>query len=92
MRRVLVTGGAGFLGSHLVARLRDEGIDPVVVRSRDFDLTDSLTATAGARLAFLYLSRTFPGRSDLPGQTFFTFTPGLTLGLSWRFTTRSVEK
>jgi uncharacterized caspase-like protein len=55
---------------------------------RDFDLTDSLTASAGARLAFLYLSRTFPGRSDLPGQNFFTFTPGLTLGLSWRFTAR----
>ena len=55
---------------------------------RDFDLNDSLTATAGARVAFLYLSRTFPGRSDLPGQNFFTFTPGLTLGLSWRFTAR----
>jgi GDP-L-fucose synthase len=38
--RVLVTGGAGFLGSHLVARLREGGLDPVVPRRREFDLTD----------------------------------------------------
>ncbi len=39
-RRVMVTGGAGLLGSHLVAALRRRGCrDPFVVRSRDFDLT-----------------------------------------------------
>ena len=37
--RALVTGGAGFLGSHLVKRLRSEGLDPVTARSADFDLT-----------------------------------------------------
>jgi GDP-L-fucose synthase len=36
---VLVTGGGGFLGSHLVERLRAEGRDPFVARRRDYDLT-----------------------------------------------------
>src|SRR2546423_3348948 len=37
--RVLVTGGGGFLGSHLVERLRAEGTEPFVARARDYDLT-----------------------------------------------------
>ena len=37
--RVLVTGGGGFLGSHLVERLRGEGTDPFVARRADYDLT-----------------------------------------------------
>jgi len=36
---VLVTGGGGFLGSHVVARLRADGVDPFVARRRDHDLT-----------------------------------------------------
>jgi GDP-L-fucose synthase len=36
---VLVTGGGGFLGSRLVERLRSEGLEPVVARRRDYDLT-----------------------------------------------------
>ena len=39
MSRVVVTGGGGFLGSHLVERLEGEGHDVVVARRRDYDLT-----------------------------------------------------
>jgi GDP-L-fucose synthase len=36
---VLVTGGSGFLGSHLIERLRANGLDPVAPLSSDCDLT-----------------------------------------------------
>jgi GDP-L-fucose synthase len=39
LTRVLVTGGGGFLGSHLVERLEAAGHDVFVARRRDYDLT-----------------------------------------------------
>jgi GDP-L-fucose synthase len=39
MTRVLVTGGGGFLGSHLVERLELEGHEVFVARKRAYDLT-----------------------------------------------------
>jgi GDP-L-fucose synthase len=39
MSRALVTGGGGFLGSHLVKRLEDAGHDVFVARRREYDLT-----------------------------------------------------
>jgi GDP-L-fucose synthase len=38
-KKVLVTGGGGFLGSHVVNQLQDKGADLFIVRSREFDLT-----------------------------------------------------
>jgi GDP-L-fucose synthase len=39
--RTLVTGGSGFLGSHLVERLEAGGYDVEAPRSADYDLTDA---------------------------------------------------
>ncbi len=39
--RILLTGGSGFLGRHLVTRLREEGEEPLVPLHRDCDLTDA---------------------------------------------------
>ncbi len=57
MTRVLVTGGGGFLGSHLVDRLRERGDDPFVARRADYDLTHEGDAArlfddAGPELVF----------------------------------------
>ena len=37
--RVLVTGGGGFLGSHLVERLETDGHDVFAAQRRDYDVT-----------------------------------------------------
>ena len=41
-KRITVTGGAGFLGSFLVERLRQENTDIFIPRSKDYDLRKAL--------------------------------------------------
>ena len=43
--KVLVTGGGGFLGSHVVERFRAAGDEPFVARRADYDLTSSEDTT-----------------------------------------------
>ncbi len=39
-KRIIITGGAGFLGSHVVEKLKERGCERLVVpRRRDYDLT-----------------------------------------------------
>jgi GDP-L-fucose synthase len=54
---VLVTGGGGFLGSHLVDRLEAAGVEPFVARRQEYDLirqddTSRLFADARPDLVF----------------------------------------
>jgi Caspase domain len=71
--------------------------DPVAMRIAEVSGGGSLwkdfqagpfTLSAGARLAFIYLTRSFPQRPDLPSQYFFTLTPGLTGAATWAFSER----
>src|SRR4051812_8827399 len=46
-KKVMVTGGAGFLGSHVVERLRELGCRQIIVpRSSQYDLRNPQTAVA----------------------------------------------
>src|SRR5215471_16755531 len=74
-RKVVVTGGAGFLGSFVVGRLRDAGARPVVPRSAEYDLVDrgavrrlladarpDLVIHLAARVGGIGANRSNPGR------------------------------
>jgi GDP-L-fucose synthase len=77
-KRVVVTGGAGFLGTHLVKRLYAKGVDVIVPRSQDYDLTQA----AGVERLFdrfhpevvLHLAAVVGGigaNRDNPGRFFY---------------------
>ena len=38
-KKIIVTGGAGFLGYHVVEKLRSSNANPIIIRSKDYDLT-----------------------------------------------------
>jgi GDP-L-fucose synthase len=78
-KKVVVTGGAGFLGSHLVDRLRVAGCDPFVVRSAQYDLRHEEDIVAMLRAArqidvLFHLAATVGGiglNEEHPGLLFY---------------------
>ena len=79
-RRVVVTGGAGFLGSFLVEGLRARGAGDIFVpRSRDYDLTDvgairRLLAETKPNLVFHLAARVggIGANREHPAEFFYT--------------------
>lgn len=55
MKKIIVTGGAGFIGSHTVVELTSAGYEPVIVddlRNSEARMIDGLTAILGVRPRF----------------------------------------
>jgi GDP-L-fucose synthase len=76
--RVLVTGGRGFLGRRIVAKLEERGTTPIVVRSADYDLTDPQRVRAAledARADYVIHAAAVVGgigaNREHPGRFFF---------------------
>lgn len=76
-KKVVVTGGAGFLGTHLVSKLKEHGATDIFVpRFEDFDLRDKeacAKAVQGAHIV-IHLAANVGGigyNRDFPGTLFY---------------------
>src|SRR5881628_940252 len=71
MRKALVTGGAGFIGSHLCDRLVADGWDVTALDDLSSGHADNLQGSLGPRLRLVEGSITDPKLLDrlLPGMT-----------------------
>ena len=69
MGRIVITGGAGFIGSHLADRVRSEGHDVVVVDNLITGSLDNIAHHSGPHFAFLRhdVSRPFEVEGKVDG-------------------------
>ena len=71
-RRAVVTGGAGFLGSHLCERLLAEGLEVVAVDNLVTGSTDNIEHLFG-REDFQFIRHDVTDRLEIPGPLSFVF-------------------
>lgn len=76
-KKIVVTGGAGFLGSHLVEKLKERGATNIIIpRSKDFDLRQQevcAQVVKGADIV-IHLAANVGGigyNRDFPGSLFY---------------------
>lgn len=76
-KRIVVTGGAGFLGSHVVSKLREIGANNIIVpRSKEYDLRDQAVCrevVSGADIV-IHMAANVGGigyNRDFPGTLFY---------------------
>jgi len=76
-KKVVVTGGAGFLGSHVVANLKERGVKDVFIpRSSDYDLREKSACTKVVKGAdiVIHLAANVGGigyNREFPGTLFY---------------------
>jgi len=76
-KRVVVTGGAGFLGSHVVKKLQDRGVTDIVIpRTAEFDLREKSACAEVVKGAdiVMHLAANVGGigyNRDFPGTLFY---------------------
>lgn len=67
-RKCLVTGGAGFIGSHLVERLLERGDDVVIVDNLSTGTSENLAAIDHRRVTFVHANVSHAVEQFTPGQ------------------------
>ena len=58
MKKILVTGGLGFIGSHTVVELQNEGFEVVIIdnlSNTSIGVLDKITEITGKNLTFIKL-------------------------------------
>ena len=60
MKKILVTGGLGFIGSHTVVELQNEGFEVIIIddlSNTTMDVLENITTITGKKPTFFNIDR-----------------------------------